>query len=141
MNKIGDYMKKKRKKKASGNRLIVFGTVSIFIIFSFVFCLLSYIIEVKNLNEEQKKLDNDLLILKEEESDLKNEIEKLKDPDYLARFARENYMYSKDGEYIIKVSEKEEKEVNIKNEEKSYLKFTLIISVIAFLVLFIKKIV
>ena len=41
--------------------------------------------------------------MKESEEDLSNEIERLKDPDYLARYARENYSYSKDGEYIIKL--------------------------------------
>lgn len=135
-------MKKKRKKKASGNRLIVFGTISIFIIFSFVFSLFSYIIEVKNLNLEQAKLENDLLLLKEEESNLKNEIEKLKNPDYLARFARENYMYSKDGEYIIKVSGKDEiKDEIILENDNNYLGIAIFVPLLAFLVLFIKKII
>ena len=132
---------KKRKKKASGNRLIVFGTISIFIIVSFVYSLFSYIIEVKNLNAEQIKLENDLLLLKEEEANLKNEIEKLKDPDYLARYARENYMYSKDGEYIIKVSEKEKDETlsNVEENNKKYFQIVIITSLIAFIILFIKN--
>ena len=132
---------KKRKKKASGNRLIVFGTISIFIIVSFVYSLFSYIIEVKNLNAEQIKLENDLLLLKEEEANLKNEIEKLKDPDYLARYARENYMYSKDGEYIIKVSEKEKDETlsNVEENNKKYFQIVIITSLISFIILFIKN--
>ena len=132
---------KKRKKKASGNRLLVFGTISIFIIVSFIYSLFSYIIEVKNLNQEQIELDNNLLLLKEVEENLKIEIEKLKDPDYLARYARENYMYSKDGEYIIKVSEKEKNETDLNENpnEKNYFVVTIIISFIAFLILFVKK--
>lgn len=132
---------KKRKKKASGNRLLVFGTISIFIIVSFIYSLFSYIIEVKNLNKEQIELDNNLLLLKEEEESLKIEIEKLKDPDYLARYARENYMYSKDGEYIIKVSEKEKNETDLNENpnEKNYFVVAIIISFIAFLILFVKK--
>lgn len=132
---------KKRKKKASGNRLLVFGTISIFIIVSFIYSLFSYIIEVKNLNQEQIELDNNLLLLKEEEESLKIEIEKLKDPDYLARYARENYMYSKDGEYIIKVSEKEKNETDLNENpnEKNYFVVAIIISFIAFLILFVKK--
>ena len=31
--------------------------------------------------------------------------DKLQDPDYIARYAREKYFYSKDGEYIIKIPE------------------------------------
>ncbi len=40
--------------------------------------------------------------LKEEEK-LQSEIIKLQDPEYIARYAREKYLYSKDGEIIIKI--------------------------------------
>ena len=131
----------KKRKKASENRLIIFGT-SIIVIAFFVYSFFNYIIQVKNLNDEQAKLENDLLVLKQEESNLKNEIEKLKDPDYLARFARENYMYSKDGEYIIKVSEKEEKDNTQETVEnnKNYLGIIIITSIILITLIFIKKI-
>lgn len=132
----------KKRKKASENRLIIFGTSSIIVIAFFVYSFFNYIIQVKNLNDEQAKLENDLLVLKQEESNLKNEIEKLKDPDYLARFARENYMYSKDGEYIIKVSEKEEKDNTQETVEnnKNYLVIIIITSIILITLIFIKKI-
>ena len=132
----------KKRKKASENRLIIFGTSSIIVIAFFVYIFFNYIIQVKNLNDEQAKLENDLLVLKQEESNLKNEIEKLKDPDYLARFARENYMYSKDGEYIIKVSEKEEKDNTQETVEnnKNYLGIIIITSIILITLIFIKKI-
>lgn len=42
--------------------------------------------------------------LKEEEDYLKVEVEKLKDPDYVARYAREQYLYSKDGEFNIRIN-------------------------------------
>ena len=32
-----------------------------------------------------------------------SDIKKLKDPEYVARYAREKYMYSKDGELIIRL--------------------------------------
>ncbi|MBQ1812607.1 MAG: septum formation initiator family protein [Bacilli bacterium] len=41
--------------------------------------------------------------LEEEEAYLKVEAEKLQDPDYVARFAREQYLYSKDGELNIRI--------------------------------------
>ena len=43
-------------------------------------------------------------LLKEEES-LTSEVTKLHDPDYVARYAREKYMYSLPGEFIIKLPE------------------------------------
>lgn len=55
--------------------------------------------EKKN-NLEQKYQD----LLKEEET-LSSDIIKLKDPDYIARFAREKYLYSKNGEIIIRIAE------------------------------------
>ena len=51
-------------------------------------------------NLEQKYQD----LLKEEET-LSSDIVKLKDPDYIARFAREKYLYSKSGEIIIRIAE------------------------------------
>ena len=41
--------------------------------------------------------------LKEEEEYLNMEVEKLKDPDYVARYAREQFLYSKDGEFNIRI--------------------------------------
>ena len=49
--------------------------------------------------------------LLEEEASLNVEVAKLKDPDYIARYAREKYMYSKPGEIILRIIEpKEESE-------------------------------
>ena len=59
--------------------------------------------EVQALNEKY----NDLL---DEESSLKSEVAKLQDPDYVARYAREKYLYSKSGEIIIRIPENNNKE-------------------------------
>ena len=42
---------------------------------------------------------------KEKEDELKATVTKLQDPDYVARYAREKYLYSKDGEIIIRIPE------------------------------------
>ena len=34
---------------------------------------------------------------------LETDVKKLQDPDYVAKYAREKYLYSKDGELIIKI--------------------------------------
>ena len=41
--------------------------------------------------------------LKEKEDELKVDASKLQDPDYIARYAREKYSYSKDGEIILRI--------------------------------------
>ena len=48
---------------------------------------------------------------------MRNEIERLQDSDYIARYARENYSYSKNGEYILKLKSEDKKEENKKSFE------------------------
>jgi len=55
--------------------------------------------------EEKTKLEKKYEELLKEEETLSGDIIKLKDPDYIARFAREKYLYSKDGEIIIRIME------------------------------------
>lgn len=55
--------------------------------------------------QEKAELENNYNTLLEEEDTLKSDIVRLKDPDYIARFAREKYLYSKDGEIIIRIVE------------------------------------
>lgn len=54
---------------------------------------------------EKNKLEEKYETLLEEEERLSSDIIKLKDPDYVARFAREKYLYSKNGEIIIRIIE------------------------------------
>lgn len=102
-------MRKKKIPKASKKRLAVFGTLSIIIIFYFLFILGFYVYRIYDLKKEKQLLEDNYTSLKTEEKELRNEIEKLQDPDYIARYARENYSYSKDGEYIIKLKKDETK--------------------------------
>lgn len=113
--------RKKSMKKKAKRRLMFFGTLSCFMIAYFIFSSTLAIIKIVNLNNEKKALNTELKSLKKDETDLAVEIEKLKDPDYLARYARENYLYSKDGEYIIKLDDQEkEKETEEKVDWKDY---------------------
>lgn len=108
---------KKRVTKASKKRLVVFGTLSVFVIGYFIFTIGFYIYNIGSLTIKKENLNNNLTELKREKKILTNEIEKLQDPAYIAKYAREHYAYSKDGEYIIKINEeqhkKEEKKFNI----------------------------
>lgn len=68
---------------------------------------MSYTVNLVQLTKEKEKLEERYLQLQEEAEELKIEITKLHDPEYLAKFARENYLYSKEGELIIKIRETE----------------------------------
>lgn len=127
--------KKRRLSKASKRRLIIFGFVSLVIIIYFFISLATYAFKIVNLTSEKKKLENELIEMKDSEEDLTNEIERLKDPDYLARYARENYSYSKDGEYIIKLDEAKKKEEL--SSSNSYKKYTMYIGISIICLIFI----
>lgn len=110
----------KRVPKQTKRRLAILGPISLLFIIYFLINLATYSYKLITLATEEKKLKEKLVSLQAEESNLKIEIQKLKDPDYLARYARENYLYSKDGEYIIKIEEKEQKNDNEDKIDKYY---------------------
>ncbi len=112
-------MVKKRVTKASRRRLLFFGTISIGIIVYFIFSLAYYTTNIYHLQKEEKKLNQNLTALKADEKNLKTEIEKLKDPEYLARYARENYLYSKNGEIVIQL-QKENKKITPVPQETNH---------------------
>jgi cell division protein FtsL len=55
--------------------------------------------------KEKSQLEAEYTKLLEDEENLKSQINKLQDPEYVAEYAREKYMLSKDGEIIIKVED------------------------------------
>lgn len=130
-------------KKVSGavkRRLLLFGSISVFIILYFVFISISYTYQYINLYNKKSLLEKDLYALKEKESSLKIELQKLNNPEYIARYARENYLYSKDGEYIIKIDKKDDQETEEK-DISNYNNYYISILVITFFISFflIKK--
>lgn len=127
-------MAKKKITKQSKRRLLIFGTISILIIIYFFISLSYYSVYIYKLKNQETNLTNDLNDLKHDEKLLKTELEKLQDPDYLARYARENYDYTKDGEYVIKINKEEKKEENkVKTDIEIYRKYIFIGSTIVLL--------
>lgn len=117
-------MAKKRVSKQSKRRLAIIAPLFIIVIVSCAFTVISMGYNLYKLHNEEKALQEDLTNLQKDAEDLKTEITKLQDKDYVARYARENYLYTKDGEYVIKVDEEEqdekEKNTNIKKEYVYY---------------------
>ena len=95
----------KKKIKKSRKRLFLLGISSLIIIFVTTFTIGKYWIEIFDKYQEKKALDNELISLKEKEEELKVDADKLQNPEYIARYAREKYLYSKEGEYILKIPE------------------------------------
>ena len=93
--------KKPDKKKKKG--MIFLGIASIFVIIGTTYTIGKYWIEIYDKYQEKKELKEKLVSLKEKQDELEVDADKLQDPDYIARYAREKYSYSKDGEIILKI--------------------------------------
>lgn len=98
-------MAKKKKRKIVKLRIFLF-----FIIFGTIVGTLSYsffsnINKIVIIKEEKQVLNDKLNDLKIDEEELNSDIKRLEDPEYVARYAREKYMYSRDGELIIRLPE------------------------------------
>lgn len=101
-------MAKRKKVKKKARRMLTFGFTSIILIIIIAVTLLSVFMEINNKYKEKEELENKLLILEERQKELEADVKKLEDPKYLARYAREKYFYSKDGELIIRIPESDE---------------------------------
>ena len=95
--------KKTRKLRKSGKRII-------FLLFAVVFFIAVLIgttfgdwMQIMENRSQTKELTTYKQLLLEEEESLKSEVTKLHDPEYIARYARENQMYTKDGEIILRI--------------------------------------
>ena len=85
--------------------MLLFGVSSFIIIIATTFTIGRYWVEIYDKYQENKYLETKLVDLKDKELELRLDAERLQDPDYIARYAREKYLYSKDGEFIIKIPE------------------------------------
>lgn len=98
--------KKQAKSKVKKTRRVLFlGVGSLVVIIATTFTIGKYWVEIFDKYQEKKELEEQLAQLKEKEEELRLDADKLQDPDYVARYAREKYLYSKDGEFIIKIPE------------------------------------
>lgn len=106
IKRVGDRVAVK-KKNDSGGKFILICFVFIGIISYLGFNLFSSLNKINDINHEKKELESRIVSLQEEEKKLEADIQKLQDPTYIARYAREKYLYSKDGELIIRLPDDE----------------------------------
>lgn len=100
-------------------RLSILGTLSMLVIVYFFITLSLHLYKIYDLHCEKKYLEEKYLLLQKEADDLQIEINKLNNPEYLARYAREKFSYSKNGEYIIKLNDTNEQIEEVSNELNS----------------------
>ncbi|MFE8704045.1 septum formation initiator family protein [Cytobacillus sp. FJAT-54145] len=100
----------------SRKRTLLFRRLAVFLIFAAVSTyfiintLISQASTLDEMNAEKKKLHEELGALKKEETILQEEIVKLNDDDYIAKYARSEYFLSDKNEIIFNLpDEKKEK--------------------------------
>lgn len=98
--------KKKKSSKKRTRRILLLGFCSVAVIITMTFTIGKYWVDIIDKYNEKRELEKKLVELQEQEKALRLDADKLQDPDYVARYAREKYLYSKDGEFIIKIPEK-----------------------------------
>lgn len=88
-------------------RLCLFMPACLVIMIAIFVSVGSYWVQIAEKYQEKNRLEEEIVVLKEKEEELKVDVERLEDPDYVARYAREKYMYSKEGEIILRLPEDE----------------------------------
>ena len=100
-------MSRKKKRKTSLRKVrmffavLVFGGITMVLSYNF----LSNLSMISKMTAEKRELKAKIVDLKEEKKELETDIMKLEDPDYIAKYVREKYFYSKEGELILRIDD------------------------------------
>lgn len=94
------------KGKSNGFKLLL-------IVFVFIIILVATVVSdwltINDNRKEADKLNKYYVNLQEQGASLNSEVIKLQDPEYIARYAREKYMFTKDGEIILRLIDEADK--------------------------------
>ena len=93
-------MKHTKKEKL---RIVLIPTLIIVLLVSLISSVFKDWVTILENNKTTKQLSVDYDNLLHQEEKLKSEVTKLHDPRYVARYAKEKYFYSSDGEIIIRM--------------------------------------
>ena len=99
---------KKKVNKGAKRRLLLWFSIFIVLVSYMSYNTVRYWKEIISNKKETKRLEKDYKKLVSDKEILETDLLKLQDPEYVAKYAREKYLYSKDGELIIKIVEEDE---------------------------------
>lgn len=99
--------RQRRKKKRLVRRIVVFFTLCFFIFGGLATYHINQRFVQADKKEQHEKLQKKQAQLEKEEKALKDEIKLLKDEEYVLEIARTNYFFSKKGEKIFKIPDKD----------------------------------
>ena len=107
---------KKVTKKQNTSRVGILLFAFVISLVALVATVFSNVQQVVANKKETEVLSNRYIELLEEEASLNSQVIKLQDPEYKARYARENQMYTKDGETILIIIDKDKKKAITEEE-------------------------
>ena len=82
--------------------MMLFVPVCLSLVVVLVVTIGKYWVDIATKYKEKAVLSEKLVELKEKEAALTVDVEKLQDPDYIGRYAREKFFHSKEGEILLK---------------------------------------
>ena len=104
---MGKHVKRKKTNIRFRMRMFIFLPL-FFILFVFLaYSCGNNVIKLMELKNEKKDLEKQLVVLTDEKEDLEADVKRLSDSNYIARYAREKYLYSKKDEIIIRMEDEE----------------------------------
>lgn len=95
--------RQRRKKKRLIRRLILFSIVVLLTVGSMTLYHVKQRTLYSEKSDQYEKVQDKLASLKKEEEELREEIDLLKNDDYVMEIARTNYFFSKEGEMIFQI--------------------------------------
>ncbi len=98
-------IKKELKPRKSILRFFFFGLTSIIVI-TLILVSISHVgMDIYKKYIEKEDLEKKLISLRTKEEALAVDVEKMQNPEYVARYLREKFLYSKNGEFVIRIPE------------------------------------
>jgi len=100
-------MTRKRRKYTvkTKSRMLVIFLFFIVIISTLGYTLFFNVCQIVDLKLDMIELKEKKLELEDEEKVIEADIKRLQNPEYIARYAREKYFYSKPGEIILRIED------------------------------------
>ena len=86
-------------------RLCLYALTFVFLVGIMTLSCFSTWQKIYNNKKEKERLESVYTSLLTDEANLEDDVKKLQDPEYVAKYAREKYLYTKDGEYVIDLSD------------------------------------
>ena len=110
-------MAKRKVPKSRKRRLLFIGTACVIAFVFFCVNIFTYTYKIVVLTKKQNELANQLEVLKVEKENLEKDIANLQTPEGIANYARQEYLYTRQGEYVIKINNSSDDELEEVQEE------------------------